>query len=150
MQKMTRSWKKTLGMVAMAVAVFALIAVNVQARPATHGHFELPYEVQWGSVALPAGDYTFSIDHLTASGQILLYRGNQAAGIVRWQDMENDQKLGSAGELLCVRHDGRVTVRALELPDVGTLYFALPKGMKTLVAQQPELIEAVSVQVGGE
>jgi hypothetical protein len=150
MQKMKLSWKKTLGMVGMAVAVFALIAANVQARPATHGHFVLPYDAQWGSVALPAGDYTFSIDHLTASGQILLYRGTQAAGIVRWQDMENDQKLGSAGELLCVRHDGKVTVRALELPEVGTLYFALPKGMKTLVAQQPELIEAVSVQVGGE
>ena len=147
---MKLSWKKTLGSAVFAILAFALVSANVQARPATQGHFVLPYEAQWGSITLPAGDYTFSIDHLSMNGSILLYRGTQSAGVVRWQSMEGAPNQSSSGQLLFIRHEGKATVRALELPEVGTLYFSLPKDMKTLVAQQPELIEAVTVQVGGE
>jgi hypothetical protein len=147
---MNVSWKKVLGPALVAVIAFGVIAANLQARPATRGHFVLPYDVQWGKVALPAGDYTFAVDHLTSNGAILLYRGTQAAGIIHSQTLDNEQNQSKAGQLLCVRHDGRVTVRALALPEVGTFYFALPKGMNALVAQQPQLIETVSVEVGGE
>jgi hypothetical protein len=36
------------------------------------------------------------------------------------------------------------------LPSIGTYYFEMPKSLKTLVAQQPQLIETVQVQVSGE
>ena len=146
---MKPSWKRPLGSAVFAILAFTVVTANVQARPATRGHFALPYEAQWGSVTLPAGDYTFSIDHLSMNGSILLYRGTQAAGMVRWQSMD-EQSGAASGELLCIRHDGKATVRALKLPEVGTLYFSLPRDMKTLVAQQPELIETVAVQVAGE
>ncbi|MGA9630369.1 MAG: hypothetical protein WA369_09770 [Candidatus Acidiferrales bacterium] len=55
-----------------------------------------------------------------------------------------------APELVCIRHDGKVSVRALKLPRVGTFYFALPKDLKALVAQQPQLIETVQVEARGE
>jgi hypothetical protein len=147
---MKPSWKRELSSALLALAVFAVVAVSVQARPATRGHFVLPYDVQWGTVALPAGDYTFAIDHLTPNGTIVLYRGTQAAGIVRAQDLEGAPNQVKSGELLCVRHDGKATVRALALPEAGTFYFALPKGMRALVASQPQLMESVSVQRGGE
>jgi hypothetical protein len=147
---MKLSWKKVLGPALLAVVMFGVAAATLQARPASRGHFVLPYDVEWGTVSLPAGDYTFAIDHVTSSGTILLYRGTQAVGMVRSQVLDSDASQNKSSELLCVRHDGKVSVRALELPEVGTFYFALPKGMSTLVAKQPELMEAISVQVSGE
>jgi hypothetical protein len=52
--------------------------------------------------------------------------------------------------LICIRHDGNVSVRALRLPNVGTFYFSLPKDLQTLIARQPELIETVSLEVSGD
>jgi len=52
--------------------------------------------------------------------------------------------------LVCIRQHGNVTVRALRLPHVGTFYFSLPKQLTVLVAQQPELIETVSVEVSAD
>jgi hypothetical protein len=40
-----------------------------------------------------------------------------------------------------------VTIRALRLPNVGTFYFALPKEVKDLVAQQSRSVESVTVEV---
>jgi hypothetical protein len=41
-------------------------------------------------------------------------------------------------------------VRALRLPHVGTFYFPLAKDLSVLAAQQPQLIETVSVEVSGD
>jgi hypothetical protein len=142
-------WKRVSGVVLSAVIAFGMIAPGLQAGPAAGGKFKLPFAAQWGKVALPTGDYTFSVDHITLNGTILLYRGTQAAGILRPQTFDAGDGSKSS-ELVCIRHDGKITVRALRLPKVGTFYFALPNDLKVLVAQQPQLIETVSIQVSGE
>lgn len=144
-----RACALTLGTV--VVVVVGMAAAGLQARSATGGKFTLPFGAQWGIVSLEPGDYTFSVDHLTSNGAIALYRGTQAVGMFHPQLLDNYRgKEKTAAALLLIRHDGKVTVRALQLPQVGTFYFAVPKGLTTLVAQQPQLIETVSVQVGGQ
>jgi hypothetical protein len=145
-------WKRVSGVVLSTVMAFGMIAPGLQASPSEAGSFKLPFDVQLGSkMALPTGDYTFSIDRSASSyGTILVYRGTQAVGMALPQRLERNEKPGEKPALVCIRHDGKVTVRALRLPNVGTFYFSLPNDLKMLAAQQPQLIETVSIQVTGE
>jgi hypothetical protein len=144
--------KRVSGMLLSAVIAIGMIAPGLQAWPSAAGKFKLPFDVQLGEkMALPTGDYTFLIDRSAGSnGTILVYRGNQVVGMALPQTVDRDEKQGDKPVLVCIRHDGKVTVRALRLPQVGTFYFPLPKDLKVLVAQQPQLIETVSIQVSGE
>ena len=134
-----------------AVLAIAAIMPGLQAGPATAGRFKLQFDAQVGKTALPTGDYTFSVDRTSGSyGVIFVYRERKALGIVVPQTLDRYKGQGLSPELLCIRHDGKVTVRALRMPNVGTYYFQMPKNLQTLVAQQPQLIETVSVQISGE
>lgn len=144
------SWKRAVWVAFIAVVALGGATTKSQARPATMGRFTLPFDAQWGMVSLLSGEYTFTVDDLSPNGTIVVYRGPEAVGFVRPRDLESVGNADGAGHLLCVRHDGKVTVRALELPQVGTFYFSLPRDLNTLVAQQPQLIETVSIQVSGE
>ena len=134
-----------------AVLAIAAIMPGLQAGPSEAGRFKLSFSMRMGKTALPAGDYTFSLDRSAGSyGTIVVYREGQALGIMIPQTLDRFQGQGENPALLCIRHDGKVTVRALRLPNVGTYYFEVPKELKTLLAQQPQLIEAVPVQMNGE
>jgi hypothetical protein len=147
---MKASWKRASAFALIAVIAFGTIAPRLQAGPALQARFKLPFNAQWEKVALPTGDYTLSLDHTSLGGTIIVYRGTEAKGILRPQIFENSQKEGKNPVLICIRHDGNVTVRALRLPNVGTFYFSLPKELKGLMAQQPKLIETISVEVTGQ
>jgi hypothetical protein len=54
-----------------AFTVLALSAAPAVAQEAS-GKFTLAKEVRWGSAVLPAGDYTYSLEHQT--GQVLFVR----------------------------------------------------------------------------
>jgi len=127
-----------------------MIVPGLQAGPAAAGKFKLPFDARWEKIGLPTGDYTFSVDHITLNGTILVYRGTEAVGIVHPQMFNGDENRSKNSELVCIRHDGKVTVRALRLPNAGTFYFPLPNELKALVAQQPQLIETVSIEVSGD
>lgn len=144
------SSKTAAGIALVAVIAFAVFSFTLQARPAAGGSFKLPFDAQWGTVSLKTGDYTFAVDHITSNGSIAVYRGNQAVGIVRSQVLDGSEDRDQKSELLCVRHNGKATVRALRMAQVGTFYFALPRDVTVLVAKQPQLIETVSVQVSGQ
>jgi hypothetical protein len=144
------SWKCFSGVVLTAVIALAMIAPGLHAGPAARGKFTMPFDAHWGRTTLRTGDYTFSVNHITSDGTILVYRGTQAMGIVLPQEFNDRDNQSKNPELVCIRHDGIVTVRALRLPHAGTFYFSLPKELKTLVAQQPELIETISVEVSAD
>jgi hypothetical protein len=144
------SWKTGSGFVLLAVIAIAMIAPGLQAGPAFAARFKLPFDAQLGKMALPIGDYSFSIDHATSNGIIRFYRGDRAVGMVLAQTFDDHQLQSTNPQIICIRHDGKVTLRALRLPSVGTFYFALPKELEGLMAQQPKLIETISVQVTGE
>ncbi|MFZ0784590.1 MAG: hypothetical protein WAM67_02295 [Candidatus Acidiferrales bacterium] len=143
-------WKAVSGVALAAVLAFGMIAPGLQAGTAARGEFNMPFNAQWERLGLSTGDYTFSVDHGTLNGTIVVYHGSQAVGMVRPQSFESGENQAKNPELVCIRHDGKVSVRALKLPRVGTFYFALPKDLKALVAQQPQLIETVHLEVRGE
>jgi len=144
------SWKSAAAIALVAALGFGTVAVRLSARPAAGGSFKLPFDAQWGIVTLPTGNYTFAVDHITSTGAIVVYREGRPVGIVRSQVLDSNQNQGKTAQLLCVRHEGKFSVRALKMPEVGTFYFPLPKDLTVMAAKQPELIETVSVQVSGE
>jgi hypothetical protein len=140
-------WKSVSVIVLSAVIAFGVIALDVQAR-ILGGQFELPFDAKWGEVALPRGGYTFSVDHI--AGTIIIYRGSQAMGFVRPETLDSHDNPTESPVLVCIRHDGKVAVRALRLPRQGTFYFPIPKELNALLAKQSPLIETVSIDVSGE
>jgi hypothetical protein len=133
-----------------AVIAIGAVVPGSQAGPSNVGRFKLPFSMQMGTTALAAGDYTISIDRSVGSyGEIFVHQGSEAVATAVPQMLDLHQGQGEKPALLCIRHDGKVTVRALRLPNVGTFYFSIPKELKTLVAQQPQLIQTVAVQIGG-
>ncbi len=134
-----------------AVIAIAAIMPGLQAGPAMVGRFKLPFDAQVGKTALPMGDYMFSVDRTAGSyGLIGVYRGSESVGILLPQELDTYRGQRQSPALLCIRHDGKVAVRALRLPGIGTYYFQMPEDLQKLVAQQPKLIETVPVQVSGE
>jgi hypothetical protein len=148
---MNVSRKSILGVALAAVIVLGAIAPSLRAWPFADGRFKLAFDAQLGeTIALPTGDYTFSVDRSGGSyGTISVYRGGEAVATVLPQTVDSKVQ-NEKPELVCIRHDGKVTVRALSLPNVGTFYFAVPKDLKMLAAKQPELVEMVPVEVRGE
>jgi len=135
----------------VVVTAIGAITSGLQAGPSAEGRFKLPFDAQMGKTTLSTGDYTFSVDRGDGSyGLIRVYRGTESVGIMVPQDLDSFHGQHQNAALLCIRHDGKVTVRALRLPNIGTYYFQLPNELKTLVAQQPQMIETVPVQVSGE
>jgi hypothetical protein len=143
-------WKWVTGVALVAVIAFGLIAPALQAELATAGKFKLPFDAQLGGIALPAGDYLFRVDQASLRGKILISRENQPVGMLYAQTFNDNENQTKHPVLVCIRHDGNVAIRALRLPKVGTFYFFLPKELSVLVAQQPQLIETVSVEVSGD
>lgn len=148
---MKGKWTWFSGALLSAVIVFAMIAPSLRAWPGpAAGEFKLPFNAKWGMVALQTGDYTYSVDSFSSQGIVSVYRGTEFVGTMPVEFFDDNVNVkGSKFELLCIRHDGKVTVRALRT-NVGTLYFSLPRELKVLLAQQPQLIEPVSVEVKGE
>jgi hypothetical protein len=46
------------------------------------GSFTLPGQTQWGLAVLPAGHYTFTLDHASTRGMIMVRRGNDGVGMI--------------------------------------------------------------------
>lgn len=147
---MKGSWARISGVVLIAVVMFGIVAPALQAQLTSSGRFKLPFDAQLGKMALPTGNYTFTVDGMSLNGKIAIFRENQAVGILRPQTFSENYNQSKNPALLCIRHDGQVTIRALRLPRVGTFYFSVPKELSVLMAQQPQLIETVSVEASGD
>jgi hypothetical protein len=135
------------GFLIAAAIVLLASAPGLQARPGAGGSFTLPFDARWGKANLPSGDYTFSVEELTFEGAVFIAQGSQTIAVVRPQEFNEREDQSKKPELICLRHDGKVTIRALRLPNVGTFYFALPKEVKDLVAQQSKSVESVTVEM---
>ena len=131
-----------------AVIAITMLAPALRAELSNEGRFKLLFDAELGKTALPRGDYTFSLDRSAGSyGTIVIYRDNQALAMAVPETLDRYDRQGVHPELLFVRHDGRVILRALRMPDLGTFYFSIPKDLKKFVEQEPQLIETVPVQM---
>ena len=131
-----------------AVIAITMLAPALRAELSNEGRFKLPFDAELGKTALPTGDYTFSLDRSAGTyGTIVIYRDSRALAIAVPEMLDRHDRQGVHPELLFVRHDGRVILRALRMPDLGTFYFSVPKELKKFVEQEPQLIETVPVQM---
>jgi hypothetical protein len=131
-----------------AVIAITMLAPALRAELSNEGRFKLPFDAELGKTALPRGDYTFSLDRSAGSyGTIVIYRDSQALAIAVPETLDRYDRQGVHPELLFLRHDGRVILRALRMPNLGTFYFPIPKDLKKFVEQEPQLIETVPVQM---
>jgi hypothetical protein len=147
---MRLSWKKVVAFVCVAAVAFGMSLPTSQAASAARGKFKLPFDANLNKVALPSGEYTFSVDHLDMDAIVTIYQGTNGIAILHPQSFSSYDKQGVKPVLVFVRHDGNTTLRALRFPGSGTFYFPLPKGLKVLSAKQPQLLETISVEVSGD
>lgn len=99
------------------------------------GTFTLPFEVQWGEMTLPAGDYTLHYGPLIRGAQFVEVRGS-AKGSPHGYVLPNRQDGNTAAKngLVCLRNGKTYIVSALELPAIGkTLTFPLPRQVQIMV-----------------
>lgn len=146
-----RSVKFALAAAFVAASVLALGAhAQMGSRSRFAGQFTLPFEAHWGSVDLPAGHYTFTVENeFGGTKQVVhLMNGTRTLGMVMPEQFStyNPEQINETA-LLCVRNAGTYSVRAVTMPEVGVLYYTVPKNKAVQVTKAPELIERVPVQM---
>lgn len=155
----------------LSLALLALGAVGAEAQQARSlsttvigGSFTLPFEVQWGAVTLPAGDYTVSYGSMSSGGPYLVEVVGKAKGSPHALILASGENHNAAtkSSLICIREGNTGIVRALQLSAIGeTVFFAMPHGGKlmaheqhngknTLLAEAPMLIQRVPVTLNGK
>ena len=125
------------------------------------GSFTLPFEAHWGNATLPAGKYTFEavgIGHpfIEVRGEA---KGSTPVFVIVLA--HNLSQSANTSELVCIRQGNTGIVHSLVLKGSGEiLYFPVPKNLRlyahngnaktrTLLAQDPDLIQRVPVEVAG-
>jgi hypothetical protein len=148
---MKSSWMKIATLVFVVAVVLGMSLPKSQASMSlANGKFTLPFAGKLGGMSLPAGDYTYTVEGgKTEFGIITIYQNQKIMGMMLAQSFESHEDKSQYPVLVFVRHDGNSVLRAFRLPGTGTFYFTLPKEMKTLIAQQPQLIETIQVQASG-
>jgi hypothetical protein len=107
-------------------------------------------EARWGHVVLPPGEYSFALDRASGVGRITLRAepGGYVAQILN-QGI-SDQPTLDHSELILVRSGGTYTIRALRLAELGmTFEYTAPKTERQMISQGPQLLERISVIMGG-
>jgi hypothetical protein len=91
---------------------------------------------------LPSGDYTFTLDHATQNGRILLRQGNHAIAVIIPQGMEVTAYTATSSLLIV----GNM-VRSLHLAPVGLTYqYQIHQERKELFSGHPK-VPGISVLV---
>ena len=148
----------------LSLVLFALSATGAKAQiipsPSFSGNFTFPVAVQWGSMALPAGEYTLSYGQAFTGGTYIVSVTSKADGTTRMAMVKaNSDASTKNNALVCIREGDALVVRALEMPQIGTAAeFAVPRGTKltaqkgndnsyTPLAEAPMPIQRVTVRI---
>jgi hypothetical protein len=143
-------WKRVAVVTFVVAVALGTCLQAVHAGPVVTGNFKIPFDATLGTTALPTGDYSVSVSEFAQQGTLTIYQGTKAVAMLRPQLFDSYENKGEKPVLIFVRHDGNTTLRAVRFPKAGTFYLPLPKELKTLVAQQPQLIETIAIQVSGD
>lgn len=112
-----------------------LTRVNAQTLTTTSfgGTFTLPFEAQWGSLTLPAGDYSLFYGHLNGRGTYLVEVAGKAKGSPHGMVITRGrtQAKTSENEIVCVREGNKGYVRGLQIGVIGeSAAFKIPHGVE--------------------
>jgi len=135
------------------LTVAAALSAGSASAQAVKGHFTLPFEARWGINTLPAGDYSFRLDHATLDGTLALYRGTQAVGLVKSQGYSpNHDRTGSSA--LVVTRDkagSSPVVTTLRLAGPGLVFFyRSPKPKHGTASEEREIAQIIPVRAASK
>jgi hypothetical protein len=142
---------KVLGILLLGLVGIGLSAGSASAQQAYRGRFTLPFEAKWGESTLPAGDYTFTLDHATAEGNLnILSQDKKTAAIVHVSGVTELSK-ATTSSLTAVRSGGTYRIRVLTAAEIGKAFnCGAPKGESQMMAQAPWLIQRIPVLVASK
>lgn len=140
MRWMNLSWKKLL---LTGVSVLSLFPAAAMAQDSS-GKFVLPRQVRWSGVSLPAGEYSYSVEH-HAGDTVLLRSANGKLGVIVMASVITMVNPPERSSLQLQSQDGEWFVASMVLSSAGEeLHFATPP-RRTEVAQDAKLHPAAAV-----
>ncbi len=135
--KSSRKMKLLLGLAGMCLTAGLLGAAEV------NGSFTLPLQAHWGLAVLPAGHYTFSLDHATVNGRILVRRGNEGVAVILAQALSPTDSSGASSMLIVGNR-----VSSLHLAPIGLTYkYAIPKDQRREMLTERFGVPGISVAI---
>jgi hypothetical protein len=133
-------------------AVLAFSAINfspsLAAAQDEGGSFSLPHEVQWQNVAVPAGDYKFSLEQMGPTEVLTIRKvsGTPVSFMLVVNDADELADASGPASLILKEDSGKSYVSSMKLPQFDLiLRFTAPQGaVKEVAAMHP-----VSIQSSG-
>lgn len=123
-------------LVGLSLMLFALGAVGARAQglvtTSLTGTFTLPFDAQWGSMILPAGEYTLNYGQLFTTGTKVVAISGKAKGSPHGWIVARTRELASAAktQLVCIREGDKGYVSELQMAEIGeSASFAVPHGV---------------------
>jgi hypothetical protein len=136
---------RNLFLVVASAFVFAAVA-NAQDYK---GRFTLPFEAQWGTTTLAAGDYAFTLGSLREPTIAKIQQGKRNIALVMSQGHDRGDSKASA--LIVSRSGGHARIHALHLAELGwDLFYGAPKAEGQEMVSAPQLIQRIPVLTNGK
>ena len=112
--------------------------------PAFQGKFTLTSETRWGYATLPAGDYSFTLDHDYLGGVVTLHRGTQSVARILVFGMSYIK----SGRCEIIAENG--AVREVNLPQIGVrLDYQAPKSQHRAAPHEPLAARVIPIGAKG-
>jgi len=132
----------------LGLLAVGLLAVGLNAKaadvPAIQGKFTLTSATRWGQATLPAGEYSFTLDHAYPGGMITVHQGARTVAHIFAPGMSSSK----SGRSEMVAENG--TVREVNLPTIGVrLEYAAPKSGHRAAPQEPLAAQIIPVATKG-
>jgi hypothetical protein len=122
----------------LALGTLTLMPALASAQDA-RGAFTLTHNVLWQNIAVPAGNYKFSVELRGPSEMLMLHKvsGDNSGFMILVNDVDSVVPTTAAasenGKLTLVSQSGNRYVSSMELPSIGaTLHFAVPAETREL------------------
>lgn len=135
------------------LAAVAALHAGLASAQNVKGNFTLPFEARWGMARLPAGEYSFKLDHATVDGTLQLYRGTKTVALIRSGSYKpNDDRTGSSAVIVTREKDGSSpAVTALRLAPAGMVFaYAAQKSKHGGAPREREIAQAIPVGTGSK
>jgi hypothetical protein len=132
----------------LRLLVLGALAAGLSAKPASaqdiKGKFTLTSATRWGLATLPAGNYSFTLDHNYPGSVVMVFRGTHTVALIPTRGFSYT----TSGASEMVLEDGNV--RELSLPQIGvSLHYPTPKPGHRAAPQEPQAAQIIPVGAVG-
>lgn len=133
-------------LVALALALSA--NVGKSQGVSYEGTFTLPFEVRWGNVTLPPGDYMLRVDDVYASK--ITYVQGEGKSVAVLTGVRDPREVSNHSQLDLVETANGYAVKSLEAGQIGLSFdYAVPKNKTTQNASNRSMPGRIEVAVMG-